>query len=161
MFPKWLSRSLVSAVVAIPAFETASFLSPLPARADEVVHLAVIRDPSNGRMAVVQGGKRRWISHCVAPRLPLTPANVTEVTHAQYESVAEGPDFYLDGWVLRDKDTGYIGVYANGKIHHVSEEVRAKMGLGGPNSVIHVEHWIMEKIPQGSDFFPGLVKLRF
>jgi hypothetical protein len=93
------------------------------------------------------------VSVPVANVLGLNPSNVVTITAAQYNKVSKGDDFFAEGMLLKNVQTGELDIYSAGQRHTIPVPAQAKMNIAA-SSVATISASQFNAIQHGIDYFP-------
>jgi hypothetical protein len=112
-----------------------------------------VRNVQNGEISRFSGGSFHWVSVPVATKLGLTGNDVATVTAEQYNKVPKGDDYFPEGMLIQNVQTGEINVYSGGQRHWISVPVASKMNLN-VSKITTISASQFNKVAQGKDYFP-------
>lgn len=160
------SRHLISPPVAAQMGITAAQLTPVTAanfnlipQADYFPDGMYLRNASTGEISQYSGGDFHLVSVPVATKMGLNGSNVVTITAEQYDEVAKGSDYFLQGMLIQNSQTGEIDIYNNGQRQLISVPVATAMNITAAQVTI-ISASQFSEIPQGLDYFPQGVYLQ-
>ncbi|MFO0889645.1 MAG: hypothetical protein U0790_10965 [Isosphaeraceae bacterium] len=112
-----------------------------------------VRNVQNGEISQYSGGSFHWVSVPVATKLGLTGNDVATVTAEQYNKVSKGSDYFPEGMLIQNVQTGEINLYSGGQRHWISVPVASKMNLS-VSKVTTISASQFNRVAQGKDYFP-------
>jgi hypothetical protein len=118
-----------------------------------------LRNGFTGEISRYSGGQRQWVSVPVGTALGLGANDVVTITPEQYNAIPMGKDYFPEGMLIRNAQTGEIDQYSGGERHWISVQVAAKMDLD-VTKVVTISADQFNAIPQGRDYFPEGVFLQ-
>jgi hypothetical protein len=118
-----------------------------------------LRNSQTGEIDQYSAGMMHWVSVPVGTKLGLGAAQVTTISPDQFKAVPKGNDYFPDGMLLRNMQTGEIDIYSGGQRHWISVPVVAKMNLAA-SQLTTISPDQFNRIPQGKDYFPDGVYLQ-
>ena len=111
-----------------------------------------LRNDQNGEISRYSSGQFHMVSVPVANALGLNSSNVVTITAAQYNKVTKGADYFAEGMLLKNVQTGELDIYNAGQRRTISVPAQAKMNIA-PSSVITISASQFNGIPRGNDYF--------
>src|SRR5271157_2160295 len=152
------SRHLISPCVAAKMGITAAQLTTvtaanfnlIPQGADYFPDGMYLRNAQTGEISQYSGGDFHLVSVPVATKLGLTGTNVVTITAEQYDKVAKGSDYFPEGMLIQNVQTGEVDIYNNGRRHWISVPVANTMNMTAAQ-VTTISASQFNEIPQGSD----------
>jgi len=112
-----------------------------------------VRNDQTGEIARFSGGAFHWVSVPVATKLGLTGNDVATITADQYNKASMGVDYFPEGMLIQNVQTGEIDIYSGGQRHWISVPVWSKMNLT-PAAATTLSASQFNRISQGKDYFP-------
>ena len=161
------SRHLISPPVAAQMGITAAQLTPVTAAnfnlisqgADYFPDGMYLRNAQTGEISQYSGGDFHLVSVPVATKMGLNGSNVVTITAEQYNKVAKGSDYFPEGMLIQNAQTGEINIYSNGQRQLISVPVANAMNITAAQ-VTTISASQFSEIPRGSDYFPQGVYLQ-
>jgi hypothetical protein len=89
----------------------------------------------------------------VATKLGLNGSNVVTITPQQYNQVPKGSDYFPEGMLIQNAQTGEIDLYKGSQRHWISVPVANTMNITAAQ-VTTISASQFNEIPQGNDYFP-------
>jgi hypothetical protein len=118
-----------------------------------------LRNSQTGEISHYSGGMLHLVSVPVATTMRLTGNDVATITSDQYDKVTKGSDYFPEGMLIQNVQTGEVDLYSEGQRHWISVPVATRMGLTTDKvTTISASQFMI--IPQGSDYFPEGVYLQ-
>jgi hypothetical protein len=118
-----------------------------------------LRNVQNGEISQYSGGTFHLVSVPVATKLGLTANDVVTITADQYNKVVKGNDYFPEGMLIRNYQTGEVDIYGGGQRHWISVPVATRMNLTA-SQLTTISASQFNAIPQGNDYFPDGVYLQ-
>ena len=81
------------------------------------------------------------------------------ITADQYNKVTKGNDYFPEGMLIQNVQTGEVDIYSGGQRHWISVPVETRMNLTA-SQVTTISASQFNQIPQGNDYFPDGVYLQ-
>jgi hypothetical protein len=125
----------------------------IPQSSDYFPDKMFLRNDHTGEISQYSGGEFHVVSVPVANVLGLSPSNVTTITAVQYNKVTKGSDYFAEGMLLKNVQTGELDIYSAGMRHTIPVPAQAKMNIAA-SSVATISASQFNGIPHGNDFFP-------
>jgi hypothetical protein len=155
------ARHLISPPVAAKMGITPAQLTPVTSDKFTLIPLAqdyypdgmFLRNDQTGEISEYAGGAFHLVSVPVATKLGLTSKNVVTITAAQYNKVSKGDDFFAEGMLLKNVQTGELDIYSAGQRHTIPVPAQAKMNIAA-SSVATIGASQFNAIQRGIDYFP-------
>jgi hypothetical protein len=118
----------------------------------------LLRNSQTGEISRYSGGTFHLISVPVATKMGLTGNDVVTITPDQYNKVTKGSDYFPEGMLIQNVQTGEVDIYSTSQRHWISVPVATSMGITAAN-VTTISASQFNDIPQGPDYFPQGVYL--
>jgi hypothetical protein len=119
----------------------------------------LLRNSENGAISRYSDGTFHLVSVPVATKMGLTGNDVATITPDQYNKVTKGSDYFPEGMLIQNVQTGEVDLYSGGQRHWISVPVANRIGLTIDKlTTISASQFTM--IPQGPDYFPEGVYLQ-
>jgi hypothetical protein len=155
------ARHLISPPVAAKMGITQSQLTPVSSAQFDLITQGpdyfpsgmFLRNASTGEISQYSVGAFHLVSVPVATTMGLTGSNTVTITPDQYNRMARGNDFFPDGMLIQNVQTGEVDLYKGGQRHWISVPVAVTMNITTAN-VTTISASQFSEIPQGSDYFP-------
>src|SRR5208282_3143418 len=155
------SRHLISPPVAARMGITTAQLTPvtaanfnlIPQGADYFPDGMYLPNAQTGEISQYSGGDFHLVSVPVATKMGLNGSNVVTITAEQYDKVAKGSDYFPEGMLLQNAQTGEIDIYSDGQRQLISVPVANAMNITAAE-VTTISASQFNEIPRGSDYFP-------
>lgn len=112
-----------------------------------------LRNGSTGEISQYASGQFHLVSVPVANTMGLTGSNTVTITAAQYNAVPKGNDYFPQGMLIQNVQTGEIDIYNNGQRHWISVPVATKMNITAAQ-LTTISASQFNAISQGNDYFP-------
>lgn len=112
-----------------------------------------LRNVQNGEISRYSGGQFHLVSVPVAMKLGLSASNVATITADQYNKVTKGNDYFPEGMLIQNVQTGEVDLYSGGQRHWISVPVGVKIGMKA-SDVTTISASQFNGVPQGNDYFP-------
>jgi len=138
---------------------TAANFNLIPEGADYFPDEIYLRNAQTGEISQYSGGDFHLVSVPVATTMGLNGSNVVTITAEQYDKVAKGSDYFPDGMLIQNFQTGEIDIYNNGQRQLISVPVASVMNITAAQ-VTTISASQFNEIPQGLDYFPQGVYLQ-
>jgi len=138
---------------------TANVFKAVPKGTDYFPDGMFVRNEQTGEISRYSGGAFHLVSTPVAAKLGIGVADVATVSAAQYAGVTKGSDYFPEGMLLQNQQTGEVDMYQGGQRHWISVAVAARMNLTS-DSLTTISPTQFNAIPQGKDYFPDNVYLQ-
>jgi hypothetical protein len=132
---------------------TSSTFNLIPAGQDYFPNGMFLRNVQTGEISEYSGGSFHLVSVPVATAMKLTGSNVVTITADQYNKVSRTTDFFPEGKLIQNVQTGEVDVYGGGQRHWISVPVATKMNLTTAQ-VTTISASQFNGITQGQDYFP-------
>ena len=132
---------------------TASQFNLIPQGSDYFPTGMYLRNASTGEISQYSSGQFHLVSVPVANTMGLTGSNTVTITAAQYNQVPKGNDYFPQGMLIQNVQTGEIDIYSNGQRHWISVPVATKMNITAAQ-LTTISASQFNAIPQGNDYFP-------
>ena len=161
------SRHLISPPVATQMGITSGQLTPvtaanfnlIPQGSDYFPTGMYLRNAQTGEISQYSGGDFHLVSVPVATKMGLNGSNVVTITAEQYDKVIKGSDYFPQGILIQNSQTGEIDIYNNGQRQLISVSVANAMNITAAR-VTTISASQFTQISQGSDYFPQGVYLQ-
>jgi hypothetical protein len=111
-----------------------------------------LRNDQTGEIARYSSGDIHVVSVPVATTLGLNSSNVVTITAPQYNKVTKGNDYFAEGMLLRNVQTGEVDIYSAGERHAIPVPIQAKMNITA-SSVTTISASQFNGITRGIDYF--------
>jgi hypothetical protein len=115
-----------------------------------------VRNAQSGEISQYSGGVFHVVSTPIAAKLGLGVDGVATISAAQYAGVNKGPDYFPEGILLQNQQSGEIDIYQGGQRHWISVPVAGRMSLTADQLTV-ISPTQFNAIPQGKDYFPDNV----
>jgi hypothetical protein len=112
-----------------------------------------LRNVQTGEISRYSGGQFHLVSVPVATKMGLTGNDVATITADQYNKVTKGSDYFPEGMLIQNVQTGEVDLYSGGQRHWISVPVAVKMNLTA-SKLTTIGASQFNGIPQGNDYFP-------
>ena len=132
---------------------TSSTFNLIPAGQDYFPEGMFLRNAQTGEISEYSGGNFHLVSVPVATTMKLTGDNVVTITADQYNKVSKTTDFFPEGILIQNVQTGEVDVYSSGQRHWISVPVATKMNITTAQ-VTTISASQFNAVPQGQDYFP-------
>ena len=109
--------------------------------------------PDTGEISRYSGGQFHLVSVPVATKMGLTGNDVVTITADQYNKVSKGNDYFPEGMLIQNVQTGEVDLYSGGQRHWISVPVWIKMNVTAAK-VTTISASQFNGVPQGKDYFP-------
>ena len=154
-------RHLISPPVAAKMGITPSQLTPvvaaqfnlIPQGPDYFPDGMFLRNAATGVISEYAGGQFHLVSVPVATTMGLTGSNTVTITADQYNGVPRGNDYFPEGMLIQNVQTGEVDLYSGGQRHWISVPVFVRMNITTAQ-VTTISASQFNGIPQGPDYFP-------
>jgi hypothetical protein len=161
------ARHLISPPVAASLGLTAakatalsnSVFSTIPQGKDFFPEGAFLRNDQTGQIEKYSGGEGHWVSVPVGTKLGLGAAQVISISATQYNAITLGNDYFPEGMLIQNVQTGEVDLYSGGQRHWISVPVETQMNLNA-SQLTTISASQFNQIPQGKDYFPNGVYLQ-
>ena len=94
---------------------TATNFNLIPQGADYFPNGMYLRNAQTGEISQYSGGDFHLVSVPVATKMGLNGSNVVTITAEQYDGISKGSDYFPQGMLLQNSQTGEIDMYNNGQ----------------------------------------------
>ena len=151
-----ISPPVVAAMNIKPAQLTSldsSKFNLIPTGKDYFPENMFLRNDQSGEISRYSSGQFHVVSVPVANVIGLNPSNVVTITAAQYNKVSKGDDFFAEGMLLKNVQTGELDIYSAGQRHTIPVPAQAKMNIAA-SSVATISASQFNAILHGNDYFP-------
>jgi hypothetical protein len=138
---------------------TANVFKAVPKGSDYFPDGMFVRNQQTGEISRYSGGAFHVVSTPVAAKLGIGVDDVATISAAQYGGVPKGSDYFAEGMLLQNQQTGEVDVYQGGQRHWISVAVAARMNLTA-DSLTTISPAQFNAISQGKDYFPDGVYLQ-
>ncbi len=138
---------------------TADVFKAVPKGNDYFPEGMFVRNEQSGEISQYSGGVFHVVSTPIATHLGLKVEDVATISIAQYAGVNKGVDYFPEGILLQNQQTGEIDIYQGGQRHWISVPVAARMNLT-PSQLTTISPSQFNAIAQGKDYFPDGVYLQ-
>ncbi len=138
---------------------TAANFNLIPQSADYFPDGMYLRNAQTGEISQYSGGDFHLVSVPVATKMGLNGSNVVTITAEQYDKVAKGGDYFPEGMLIQNSQTGEIDIYSDGQRQLISVPVANAMNITVAQ-VTTISASQFSEIPQGPDYFPQGVYLQ-
>jgi len=138
---------------------TSANFNAIPEGSDYFPDGMYLRNAQTGEISQYAGGDFHLVSDPVATKMGLTGKNVVTITVEQYDKVTKGSDYFPQGMLIQNSQTGEIDIYNNGQRQLISVAVAKVMNIT-PAQVTTISASQFSEIPQGLDYFPQGVYLQ-
>jgi len=138
---------------------TAANFNLIPQGADYFPNGMYLRNAQTGEISQYSSGDFHLVSVPVATRMGLTGTNVVTITAEQYNKVAKGSDYFPEGMLIQNVQTGEVDIYSNGERQLISVPVKNAMNITAAQ-ITTISASQFNEIPQGSAYFPEGVYLQ-
>lgn len=133
---------------------TADKFSLIPPGQDYFPDGMFLRNAQTGEISRFSGDSFHWVSVPVATKLGLTGNDVVTITAEQYNKVHKSTqDYFQDGMLIQNVQTGEVDLYSGGQRHWISVPVATKMNITAAQ-VTTISASQFNQVPQGGDYFP-------
>jgi hypothetical protein len=132
---------------------TAAQFNLIPQGPDYFPSGMFLRNASTGEISQYASGQFHLISVPVATTMGLSGNNTVTITADQYNKVAKGSDYFPEGMLIQNVQTGEVDLYSSGQRHWISVPVFVRMNVTVAQ-VTTISASQFNAIPQGSDYFP-------
>ena len=112
-----------------------------------------LRNAQTGEISQYSGGDFHLVSVPVATKMGLTGTNVVTITAEQYDGITKGSDYFPQGMLLQNAQTGEIAMYNNGQRQLISVPVATAMNITAAQ-LTTISGSQYNEIPKGLDYFP-------
>jgi hypothetical protein len=155
------NRHLISPPVAAKMGITAAQLttvsaanfSLIPQTQDYFPDGMFLRNARTGEISEFSSGNFHLVSVPVATKMGLTGNNVVTITADQYNKVAKGSDYFVEGMLIQNVQSGEVDIYSGGQRHGISVPVATRMNITTAQ-VTTISASQFNGISQGLDYFP-------
>lgn len=106
-----------------------------------------------GEISQYSAGSFHLVSVPVATTMKLTGSNVVTITADQYNQVPKTTDFFPEGMLIQNVQTGEVDIYSDGQRHWISVPVATQMNITTAQ-VTTISASQFNALPQGPDYFP-------
>ena len=138
---------------------SAASFNLIPDGADYFPDGMYLRNAQTGEISQYSGSGFHLVSVPVATKMGLTGNNVVTITAEQYNEVPKGNDYFPQGMLIQNSQTGEIDIYNNGQRQLISVPVANAMNISAAE-VTTITASQFSEIPQGMDYFPQGVYLQ-
>ena len=138
---------------------TATNFNLIPQGADYFPNGMYLRNAQTGEISQYSGGDFHLVSVPVATKMGLNGSNVVTITAEQYDGISKGSDYFPQGMLLQNSQTGEIDMYNNGQRELISVAVANAMNITAAQ-VTTISASQFNQIPQGSNYYPQGVYLQ-
>src|SRR5208337_1463606 len=138
---------------------TAANFNLIPQGADYFPNGMYLRNAQTGEISHYSSGDFHLVSVPVATKMGLTGTNVVTITAEQYNKVAKGSDYFPEGMLIQNVQTGEVDIYSNGERQLISVPVKNAMNITAAQ-ITTISASQFNEIPQGSAYFPEGVYLQ-
>jgi hypothetical protein len=118
-----------------------------------------LRNAKTGEISQYSGGDFHLVSVPVATKMGLNGSNVVTITAEQYDGIPKGSDYFPQGMLIQNSQTGEIDIYNNGQRQLISVPVANAMGITAAQATT-ISASQFSEIPQGLEYFPQGVYLQ-
>jgi hypothetical protein len=119
-----------------------------------------LRNAQTGEISQFSGGSFHWVSVPVGTKMGLTGNDVVTITADQYNKVPKSTaDYFPDGMLIQNVQTGEVDLYSGGQRHWISVPVATSMNITAAQ-VTTISASQFNQVPQGNDYFPQNVYLQ-
>jgi hypothetical protein len=132
---------------------TASQFTLIPQGSDYFPSGMFLRNATTGEISQFSSGQFHLVSVPVANTMGLTGSNTVTITAAQYNQVSKGNDYFPQGMLIQNVQTGEIDIYSSGQRHWISVPVATKMNINAAQ-LTTISASQFNAIAQGNDYFP-------
>ena len=161
------SRHLISPPVVTQMGVTASQLTPvsasnfslIPQGADYFPEGMYLRNAQTGEISQYSGSDFHLVSVPVATKMGLNGSNVVTITAEQYDNVPKGTDYFPQGMLIQNSQTGEIDIYNSGQRQLISVPVANVMNITAAQ-LTTISASQFNEIPPGLAYFPQNVYLQ-
>ena len=138
---------------------TNSVFSTIPQGKDFFPEGAFLRNDQTGQIVQYSGGQGHWVSVPVGTKLGLGAAQVITISATQYNAITLGNDYFPEGMLIQNVQTGEVDLYSGGQRHWISVPVATEMNLTA-SQLTTISASQFNQISQGKDYFPDGVYLQ-
>jgi hypothetical protein len=138
---------------------TAANFNLIPQGADYFPDGMYLRNAQTGEISQYSSGDFHLVSVPVATKMGLNGSNVVTITAEQYDGISKGSDYFPQGMLIQNSQTGEIDIYNNGQRQLISVPVATAMNVTAAQ-VTTISASQFSEIPQGLDYFPQGVYLQ-
>ncbi|APW61677.1 hypothetical protein [Paludisphaera borealis] len=138
---------------------TATVFKAVPKGNDYFPDGMFVRNQQSGEISQYSGGVFHVVSPPIAAKLGLDVNGLATISAAQYAGVGKGPDYFPEGILLQNQQTGEVDIYQGGQRHWISVAVAARISLT-VDVLTPISPTQFNAIPQGKDYFPDNVYLQ-
>ncbi len=138
---------------------TNSVFSTIPQGKDFFPEGAFLRNDQTGQIELYSGGQGHWVSIPVGTKLGLGAAQVITISATQYNAITLGNDYFPEGMLIQNVQTGEVDLYSAGQRHWISVPVAMQMKLTA-SQLTTISASQFNQISQGKDYFPTGVYLQ-
>jgi hypothetical protein len=131
---------------------TADKFNLIPAGQDYFPDGMFLRNTQTGEISEYSGGSFHFVSIPVANTMKLTGNNVVTITADQYNKVSKTTDFFPEGILIQNVQTGEVDLYSSGQRHWISVPVFTRMNITTAQITI-ISASQFNAVPQGQDYF--------
>ncbi len=132
---------------------TSNTFNLIPSGQDYFPDGMFLRNAQTGEISEYSGGSFHLVSVPVATTMKLTGNNVVTITADQYNKVSKTTDFFPEGMLIQNVQTGEVDLYSSGQRHWISVPVATKMNITTAQ-VTTISASQFNALPQGQDYFP-------
>jgi len=132
---------------------TADKFNLIPAGQDYFPEGMFLRNAQTGEISRYSGGSFHLVSVPVATMMKLNGSNVVTITPDQYNKVPKTTDYFPEGMLIQNFQTGEVDLYSSGQRHWLSVPVFTKMNITTAQ-LTTISASQFNAIPQGQDYFP-------
>ena len=112
-----------------------------------------LRNNQTGEISRYSSGAFHVVSVPVVNTLGLNTSNVVTITATQYNKVNKGADYFAEGMLLKNVQTGELDIYNAGQRRTIPVPAQAKMNIAA-SSITTISASQFNAIPRGIDYFP-------
>ena len=112
-----------------------------------------LRNNQTGEISRYSSGEFHVVSVPVVNTLGLNTSNVVTITATQYNKVNKGADYFAEGMLLKNVQTGELDIYNAGQRRTIPVPAQAKMNIAA-SSITTISGSQFNAIPRGIDYFP-------
>jgi len=118
-----------------------------------------VRNESTGEISRFSDEKFHVVSTPILNLLGIGVEDVATISAAQYGGVPKGNDYFPEGILIQNQQTGEVDLYKGGERHWISVPVATRMNIQ-PSQLVVISPTQFNAVPQGKDYFPDGVYLQ-
>jgi hypothetical protein len=118
-----------------------------------------VRGDQTGEISRFSDGKFHVVSTPVSTYLGVGADSVATIPAAQYGNTPMGDDYFPEGLLIQNQQSGEINIYQGGQRHWISVPVAARLNLQASQIVV-ISPSQFDGVARGKDYFPEGVYLQ-